>query len=130
MKGIMNFIFLILQFIGEVFFDVQEQPISRPSERSNTESNLVANRSFLWFCAGGGLGWLSSSVLPTMVLSSPGLRLANLVIAPLVFSTVAFHLAKGRARVNPNIVPWNCFWYSFFFTLAFVGARFASSVSP
>jgi hypothetical protein len=120
----------IIQFIAEIFIDVMASLPSWPSKkRANPESERVIVFSLLWLFAGGCLGWLSVLALPTLILSNPSFRLANLVIAPLISAAVGFYLAQRRAQANPNIVPWHHIWYSFFFTLAFVGVRFAYTVA-
>lgn len=117
---------IALQFIAEIFIDVLASLPSWPSgRRQRPESERIILFSILWCVTGGFIGWLSALALPAFFLHDPSLRMANLVIAPLVSAALGYALARWRWRTNLNIRPFDHLWYSFFFTLAFVGVRYA-----
>lgn len=55
--------------------------------------------------AGAGLGWLSLLVVPVCVLPWPWLRLANLVVAPVLSGLCSWWIANWRARAGAGGHP-------------------------
>ncbi len=73
---------------------------------------------------GGGLGWLSTLLAPKLFLPFAALRIANLIVAPLVAGAVSYLLAKWTAKEGQTIGSGH-FVHGFLFALMFGLARFA-----
>jgi hypothetical protein len=111
------------EFLLNVFIDI---PFEWPSRNRKTpEREDIAGICFIWFLAGAGLAGLSLLVFPNTFISWPQFRIANLLLAPLVSAILSRAIARRRSEMNPNIVPRNHFWQSFWFTVGLVATRFA-----
>lgn len=71
---------------------------------------------------GAGLGAAVNRLHPNPVLPFAGLRLANLVVAPLLAGGASWWLTRWRRR--PDRDPTLHFWLAFGFVLAFNLVRF------
>jgi hypothetical protein len=77
---------------------------------------------FLHFSLGGLCGWISTLIVPKLVLAHAGWRVANLIFAPLIAGVVSYLVAK---LLRHRTETWTPFWHGFTFALAFGLARFA-----
>jgi hypothetical protein len=73
---------------------------------------------------GGGLGWLSTLIAPKLFLPFFALRVANLILAPLIAGTVSYLIA-GWASKDGHANARGHFVHGFLFALMFGLARFA-----
>jgi hypothetical protein len=73
---------------------------------------------------GGGLGWLSTLIAPKLVLPYVALRIANLIVAPLVAGAVSYLIAS-RVLKDGKASGTGHFVHGFLFALMFGLARFA-----
>ncbi|MBX3399295.1 MAG: hypothetical protein KF873_11175 [Gemmataceae bacterium] len=73
---------------------------------------------------GGGLGWISTLIAPKLFLPLAALRIANLIVAPLVAGAVSYLIAKWMAK-NGTSNGSGHFVHGFLFALMFGLARFA-----
>jgi hypothetical protein len=71
---------------------------------------------------GGLCGWLSALMVPHLVLPYTWLRIANLVVGPLVAGGLTLLVDRWLRRGAGGATP---FWHGFGFALAFGLARFA-----
>lgn len=118
---------VILQFVLELLLEaLANLPFDWPSrKRSEPESDPPLRRCLLW-CGGGALlGGVSLLLLPHSLIQLPALRIANLLLAPLLSGAVSWRLTQRRSRRNGNLLPHNHFWQAFGFTLGLVAVRFA-----
>ncbi len=118
---------VIIQFVLELLLEVLANlPIDWPSrKRSTPESTSVFWQCLLW-CGGGALlGGLSLLLLPHSLIQLPPLRIANLLLAPLLSGAVSWWLTQQHSRRNANLLPRYHFWRAFGFTLGLVALRFA-----
>jgi hypothetical protein len=116
---------LVIQFlievVGTAIFSIPFDCACRIREKEERPIGL----SVLFLTAGGMVGGISAAFVPSLV-EIPALKLASLVVTPLVAGTIGYHIAKWQARTrNPLLVPRYHFWYTFFFTLGLVVVRFA-----
>ena len=119
---------LIIQCLFELILNI---PWGLPSKLKNTPGTEFTWPDFcLWFLGASFLGWISLFVFGHTFISSPGLRITNLVISPLLSATFCKTVATMRARNNANIVPSFYFWQAFWFTLGFTMVRFAYATHP
>ena len=79
----------------------------------------------LFLVIGAVVGVISLHFIPPLI-AGPGLRLASLLISPVVAGVLGFRIALWQSRTrNPLLVPRYHFWYAFFFTLALAAMRYA-----
>ena len=75
---------------------------------------------------GGGLGWVSTLIVPRLILPLPWMRILNLVTGPLVAGAGS---SLFLAWVQPKTAEsWGPFVHGFLFALMFGIARFAFGV--
>jgi hypothetical protein len=80
----------------------------------------------LWLWLGATLGGLSLLVAPRSMIALPALRIANLVLAPIVSGLIAHAVARRRRRrLRLEIVSYRRAWQAVCFTLGLVVIRFA-----
>ena len=121
---------LILQFLIEFVIDVLIYvPFDLPSKnRNKPEPESIVIPCSLWLVGGGVLAIVSLTVFDKTLIKVPELRMANLVLAPVVSGLISRAIAARRAESNKFIVPRNHFWYAFWFTLGLVLIRFTYAV--
>lgn len=121
-----DLIALILQFLFELLLEVLINiPFDLPSKKRNTpERTSISLVCFCWFLTGGAIGWLSLLIFQHTFITIPVLRIANLILAPLLSASLSKYIATRRAEINGYIVPRNHYWQAFWFTLAFTMVRF------
>jgi hypothetical protein len=120
-------IVIVLQFLLEFIFEILiNLPFDWPRKsRMTPEKEKTIGKSFVMFCIGCGLAWLSAIVFPRTFIHHPALRIANLLLAPVAAAYISRTIAEHTAEANANIRPRNHFWQAFWFTLGFVAVRFA-----
>ena len=122
----------IIILIIQVFFEFLLQILinlpfdSLPKKKPDPVS--IWPHSILWFFGACFLSWLSLFIFKHTFIPSPSLRIANLILSPIVAAFVSEALAKRRSIVNDFIVPRNHFWLAFWFTLGFTVVRFAYAI--
>ena len=80
---------------------------------------------FLYFLIGSGVGWVSVLILPSMWLHSSGLRIANLLIAPLTAGLIGVLSSRWFYRNRSDVEPKDHFLPGFLFSFAVAAVRFA-----
>ena len=110
----------------QVFFELGFQLLGAPGIDFGFGSSGKHERSCGWIVLhtflGGLCGWVSTLIFPKLLLAHVGLRLANLIVAPLVAGALSYWAADWM-RKKPG--TWTPFWHGFAFALAFGLARFA-----
>ena len=79
---------------------------------------------FLHSFAGGGLGWVSTIIAPHLVLPYAGLRIANLIVAPLVSGGISYGFARFANSRGQKWDPMAHFLHGAMFAFFFGAARF------
>jgi hypothetical protein len=121
-----EFLVAALQFLLEFVLNVLGSvPFDWPSRyRRAPESGGSFARYFAWFAGGCVVAGVSLLVFKHSVITGEGLRIANLVLAPIASAFLSQYVALRRAQTNPNIDPRNHFWQAFWFTVGLVIIRF------
>ena len=120
---------LIVQFVVEVLVETLvylpfDLPLSR-DEKSGERKGCGWH--FLYLMMGGVVGGLSLLVAPRLLIHSAPLRVANLLVAPVVAGGLSWALAVRRRSRGAEVCPRTHFWTGFWFVLAFSSVRLAYS---
>lgn len=118
-------IILIIQAFFEIFLQIF---ISHPFDlhsKKKPDPESIWPYSILWFFGGCFLAWLSLFLFKHTFIPMPGLRIANLILSPVVAAYISGAIARRRAKTNDFVVPRDHFWLAFWFTLGFAVIRFA-----
>ena len=108
-----------IQIVGSGILD----GIGRATTNTKTEDGCVIFG--LHIVLGGGLGWISTLIAPKLFLPFFGLRLANLILAPLIAGAISYGIAKWS---KPGCNATGPFWHGCLFALMFGLARFAFAI--
>jgi hypothetical protein len=92
---------VLLQMLGSGLLDVLTWGIEGDDNRPSRGCTL----GILLFAAGCGLGWLSLWLAPHNLLPWGWLRIANLVIGPMLSAWLSWWIARWRQRRDPEVVP-------------------------
>jgi len=117
----------VIQFLFEFTLDVlSDIPFEWMSKnRTTPEPEGIVMPCIVWFFAGCLLAGISLLVVSHTVIAISGLRMTNLVLAPVASACLSQSIAAHRSKGNPYIVPSNHFWQAFWFTLGLTLIRFA-----
>jgi hypothetical protein len=118
---------VLIQFIAEVLFEVLIYiPFDLPLRRdAKTGERSGPGWLALYVLAGGAVGGLSLLVAPHLVIHTVPLRLANLVVAPVVAGALSWWLADVRRSQGAATEPMTHLWTAFWFVLAYSSVRLA-----
>jgi hypothetical protein len=117
--------FLAIAF--QLFFEVVIQILGSPGISWAGHSKWDRGCSVLAFHIGIGwlCGWISALIAPKLILPFAALRLANLLIAPLVAGAVSYGIAKLANAHGNNWSPTDHAFQGFGFAFFFGCARYA-----
>jgi hypothetical protein len=117
---------LILQFVIEVLFEsFTYLPFEwATTRRERPQRDWILGPCVGWLVGGACLGGLSLLIVPHTVLRHPWMRIANLIVAPLISATLAKWLARYRQQRTATVDPQHQFWYAFWFSLGITAIRF------
>lgn len=120
-----EFIILIIQGFFEIFLQIFiSHPFDLPSKKKSAPETIWPF-SILWFIGGCLLAWLSLFLFKHTFIPISGLRIANLILSPVVAAYISGAIARRRAKTNDFVVPRDHFGLAFWFTLGFAAIRFA-----
>ena len=115
-----------LQIFGSIGFDFATE--SRRSTRDEKGEIVQQGDGCGWLIAfavfGGICGGLSLIFAPKLILPKIGLRIANLVVSPLIAGGLSYLVARYIWSARGSS-PTHHFWRAFCFALAFGLVRFA-----
>jgi|GEM_PF-1457250 len=128
MEEILALIFQIvievgLQIFGSIGFDFATESRRSRSGKDTVQEQDGCGWLFLFAVFGGICGGLSLIFKPNLILPTFALRLANLMVSPLIAGGLSYLVAvfvwapRGQS-------PRHHFWRGFFFALAFGLVRF------
>jgi hypothetical protein len=116
----------VLVVVLQVFFELGIQLLGAPGIDFSISSSDKHERGCGWVVLhtflGGLAGWVSTLIFPKLLLTHVALRIANLVIAPLVAGGLSYWAADWMRKKADT---WTPFWHGFAFALVFGLARFA-----
>ena len=121
---IIQIVWTILQFLGELllqaFFEFIAEVIGRsvkePFRRPKPVHPWLAAIGYIIF--GVAAGALSVWILPTLFITSQWLRIANLVLTPLVSGLLMDRLGAWREGKDQETIRLDTFAYGFLFALS------------
>jgi hypothetical protein len=119
---------LLVQFVAEVLIELLiylpfDLPLSRDAKTGERQG---CGWLVLYLMLGGMVGGLSLLIAPRLLLHSPPLRVANLIVAPVATGGLSWSLATWRrSRGVAAACPTTHLWTGFLFVLAFGGVRLA-----
>jgi len=110
-----------LQLFGSIGIDA-----ATPPRKTLAEDKKESGRGWLGLFAvlGGICGGLSLIFAPNLLLPNLGLRVANLVVSPLLAGLLSY-LVVAHVWTRRGWEPSHHFWRAFWFALAFGLVRFA-----
>lgn len=117
---------IVFQVFFELIFNVLGSGLLDMASRSTSSSSRTEEGCgvfFLHAAVGGGLGFVSTLLVPHLILPFAWMRIANLIVGP-------FIAGGGSALMASLIRPkgsdaWGPFVHGFLFALMFGIARFA-----
>lgn len=119
---------LILQFLGEILLQIVFEALAEVGLHSLVEPfRRPPNR---WLAAlgyallGAAAGGLSLLAFPSHLVSSPGLRIANLIITPIAVGLLMGVMGAWRARRGQPLLRIDRFAYGYLFALFLALVRF------
>lgn len=108
-----------LQLFGSLGFD------AATTSRDRTDKEKAGCWWLVLFAVFGAIcGGLSLIFAPQLMLPNLGLRLANLIVAPLLAGTISYLVAR-YVWTSKGLEPSHHFWRGFWFALFFGLCRFA-----
>ena len=120
---------LIVEILGEFLIEVVLQLLFELGARAllaPLRASLAASMRWPWLAALGALaGGLSLLVAPHAFLSSAALRLANVVVSPLVAGAAIASLGALRVRRGLVVLPFDRFFSGYAFAFAFAVVHWA-----
>lgn len=130
----MEFIFeIIFQFFGELLVSVLFEGLSELGEHSLKETfRRKPKHPFLsmigyslWGAIAGGISFL---ILPNSFIDHAHLRIANLLLTPVLIGCIMMYIGKLRTKKGQKLVKLDRFGYAFCFAFAMALVRFVWAV--
>lgn len=113
---------LLLQLCGEYLAELFGRSVRAPFRRPQPPNPLLAALGYALF--GAAAGALSLWLFPLLFVSSPTLRLVNLVLTPLLAGAVMALLGAWRRRHEQATIRLDSFLYGYVFALTMALVRF------
>ena len=89
------------------------------------EKGLGCLAMLIFALIGAGFGGIVNLIHPGTYLAYEWLRIANVIVGPLLAGWVSWLFAEWRRRRGAKLVPSLHFWFAFCFVLGFDLVRFA-----
>jgi hypothetical protein len=112
-----------LQLFGSIGFDFATESRRGRREAESQQPDGCA-WLFIFGVLGGVCGGLSLIFAPKVLLPTVGLRIANLIVSPLIAGFLSYLVARHVWAARGQS-PQHHFWRGFWFALAFGLVRFA-----
>ncbi len=119
-----SFLVIVIQFILEAFLNIFTAfpwPLFYRGE--NEESNTFYRGCFSFFC-GLLIGMFSLYFFPKSFVSIFYLRIANLILSPVLLGFLSKAIAEFIHRRKDDVWPKRHFWYAFWSCLGYAALRF------
>ena len=118
---VLQFLFeVLLQGVFELLAEAGFHAVSAPLSKQRPAWVKAIGQSILGLIAGG----ISLYFFPEAFLRAPGLRLANLVVTPLIAGLAMAQIGRWRDRRGDDVLPLDRFGYAFLFALAMALTRY------
>ncbi len=114
---------VLAELLLQLLFELGARSLAVPLQRKTPWHPAWAALGYIG--AGAAAGGLSLWLFPALWVTTPGLRLANLVVTPILSGAVMAGLGALRARRNAPTVTLDRFAYGYLFALAMAGVRYA-----
>ncbi len=123
---------VIIQFVIEVILNILTSfPWDLVSYRyEKEENNNTVSKCFWLLILGFFVGFLSLLVSHKSWVSKPYLRIANLIISPILAGYISVKVAQFIHIKKEDVWPKRHFWYSFCLCLGYVMVRFVGTHNP
>jgi sterol desaturase/sphingolipid hydroxylase (fatty acid hydroxylase superfamily) len=127
---IIQIVWGILQFLGELLLQAFFELIAELIGRSVKEPFRRPKPVNPWFAAFGYIifgvaaGGLSLWLVPALFISSQWLRIANLILTPVVAGLLMDRLGAWREKKDQETIRLDTFSYGFLFALSMALVRF------
>lgn len=112
----------VIEVVGQALIELPLDWATRNPKKPETGSFV---RYLVFLTLGGIVGALSIIFVPRTMLHSPGLRIANLVLSPILAAAIAQAFASRKVPKNLFIEPKVHARSAFWFTLALAAVRLA-----
>ncbi len=112
----------LLQLIVEIFAELIGQSTKRMWQRDVPFPAVLAALGYA--ALGAACGGLSLWLVPTLLLDVPGLRLANLLVTPVLVGALMGAMGAWRRRVGWARIRLDTFAFGFCFAFAMALVRF------
>jgi len=128
---IIQIVWGILQFLGELLLQAFFELIAELIGRSVKEPFRRPKPVNPWFAAFGYIifgvaaGGLSLWLVPALFIPSQWLRIANLILTPVVAGLLMDRLGAWREKKDQETIRLDTFSYGFLFALSMALVRFA-----
>lgn len=109
---------IVLQVFGEALAEFGWHCVAEAFERRPNPWMAALGYAIL----GAGVGAVSSLLVPALI-ASPGLRIANLAITPLVAGGTTSMIGAWRRRRGQDLIRLDRFGYGYLFALSMALAR-------
>ena len=124
--GLLEFLAeLLLSVVGEVLVEWMGHSVKEPLRRPRPVNPWLAALGYSVF--GAGVGLISLWLLPTSFITSPALRIANLMLTPLASGAIMALIGRWRERHNQELIRLDQFSYGFCFALSMALVRFVGA---
>lgn len=114
---------LLLQIIGEAIAELIGRSLKEPCRRPRPMNPILAGLGYLIF--GAVAGGLSLWLIPSLFIRSQWLRIANLLLTPLLAGLLMARLGAWRREHEQETIRLDTFAYGFCFALSMAIVRFA-----
>jgi hypothetical protein len=113
------FLQIVFEFLAELIGHAIREPLRHP----RTRNPIFAAIGYALF--GILTGAASLALFPALFIPSPGLRLANLFLTPVIAGALMSLLGAWRKRRGQEIIRLDTFFYGFCFAMAMALVRIA-----
>lgn len=112
---------IILQLIFEIFAEMVEHKVAKKYNRKRA-SPLMAGLGYILM--GAIAGGLSLLIMPHSLINDETLRIANLMITPVMAGIVMATIGRWRDNRDQDLMRLDHFWYGYLFALSMAVVRF------
>jgi hypothetical protein len=109
----------VIQFGGEIFGDLFIHVLSESSRARNVTITLLG-----YILLGAAIGGLTVVIIPTHVIANEDLRVANLILTPLLVAGAMASAGAIRRRRGKRVVRMERFFYAYASAVSIALVRF------
>jgi hypothetical protein len=113
---------MLLQIIGEAIAELFGHSVKEPFRRSKPVHPWLAVIGYIIFGAIAGV--LSLWLFPSLFIKVEWLRIANLILTPIVSGIVMARIGSWRRKHERETIRLDSFFYGFCFALSMAFVRF------